>query len=153
MKPLATCRRPAAGFVFMLLGLSACGRADVVVLGMKTGVTRQQYLAMPDSVRLESGKDDPSRGEAQGVTVEVVVKLDGQKGEKVPLDYTLHDARNSLPFTSRRLALQPDAEQWSRRGHLWLPVPAAGTYYVQLVLADSTGQKPIGPRTEEFTVQ
>jgi hypothetical protein len=145
----------AALIAFVLLALPACGdrRADVEIVGMKTGVSRQQYLAMPDSARLEEEKDDRSRGETDGLTVEVIVKLDGQKGQKVPMDYTLHDARNSLPFVSRRAAMQPDAETWSRRGHLWLPVPAPGTYYVQLVLADSTGRKPVGPRTEDFTVQ
>jgi hypothetical protein len=153
MKPLPIRRRLAAALALTLLGLGACeGRADVVIVGMKTGVGRERYLQLRDSVRLESEKEDASRGEAQGVTVEVVVKLDGYKGEKVPLDYTLHDARNSLPFVSRRVAMQPDAPEWSRRGQVWLPVPAAGTYYVQFVLGDSTGHKPIGSRTQEFTV-
>ena len=147
-------RRLAAALAFTLLALAACenGRAEVEVLGMKTGVTRQQYLQLPADARLESETDDPSRGESQGVTVEVVVKLDAAKGEKVPLDYTLHDARNQLPFVSRRVPLAPDAERWSTRGHLWLPVPTAGTYYVQVVVGDSTGRKPAGPRTEAFTI-
>lgn len=147
--------RLAAAFVLMLLAVTACEgyRTDVEIVGMKTGVSRQQYLAMPDSARLEGEKDATAPAGADGMTVEVIVKLAGQKGQKVPLDYTIHDARNSLPFVSRRAAVEPDAEQWSRRGHLWLPMPPAGTYYVQLVLADSTGRKPTGPRTEEFTVQ
>ena len=146
--------RLALAFLLVLPILSACDyRADVEVVGMRTGVSRQQYLAMPDSARLEDEKDATAPGGADGLTVEVIVKLDGVKGQKVPLDYTIHDARNSLPFVSRRTAIQPDAERWSRQGHLWLPMPSAGTYYVQLVLADSTGRKPVGPRTEEFTVR
>ena len=47
----------------------------------------------------------------------------------------------------------PDAPQWSRRGQLWLPVLSAGTYYVQVVLGDSTGRKTDGPRTQDFTIQ
>lgn len=133
--------------------LAGCqSRADVEIAGMKTGVSRQQYLAMPDSVRLEHEKEDDSRGEVQGVAVEVVVKIDGYKGSTLPLDYTLHDARNQLPFVSRKVPVTPDKDRWSRRGQLWLPVPAAGTYYVQVVLGDSTGRKTVGPRTDDFTV-
>lgn len=150
MKPIRLC----AAFLLLFAVLACEGyRADVEIVGMQTGVSRQQYLAMPDSARLEDGKDATAPGGADGMTVEVIVKLDGQKGQKVPLDYTIHDARNSLPFVSRRAAIQPDAERWSRQGHLWLPLPPAGTYYFQLVLADSTGRKPVGPRTEEFTIR
>jgi hypothetical protein len=146
-------RRAAAVLVIAIL--PACGgesRADVEITAMQTGVTRQQFDALPDSVRLGKDSND-SRGEVQGVTVDVVVKLDGQKGRKVPLDYTLHDSRTSLPFVSRRMAMEPDGERWSRRGRVWLPIPSPGTYFVQVVLADSTGRKTDGPRTEPFTIQ
>jgi hypothetical protein len=136
--------------------LAACGgvsRADVEIVGMQTGVSRQQYLAMPDSARLEQEKDAASSGAAQGVSVEVLLKIDGYKGSTLPLAYTLHDARNQLPFVSRKAPITPDAPQWSKRGQVWLPVLAAGTYYVQVVLGDTTGRKTDGPRTEDFTVQ
>jgi hypothetical protein len=120
---------------------------------VQTGVSRQQYLAMPDSVRLEQEKDQQAPAEAQGVAVEVLLKIDGYKGQAIPLAYTLHDARNQLPFVSRKVPVAPDADQWSTRGQLWLPVIAAGTYYVQVVLGDSTGRKTIGPRTEDFTIR
>ena len=148
-----TFRRLAA--VLLVTILPACEGADarrVEITGMQTGVTRQQFETMPDSVRLGNDSDD-SRGEVQGVTVDVAVKLNGQKGAKVPLDYTLHDARNDLPFVSRRMAMEPDAEKWSRTGRVWLPIPSPGTYYVQVVLADSTGRQTDGPRTDDFTVQ
>ncbi|HLM69058.1 MAG TPA: hypothetical protein VK358_16075 [Longimicrobium sp.] len=141
--------------ILALAALPACEnpeRTDVEITGMQTGVTRQQFDALPDSVQL--GKDtNDSRGEVQGVTVDVVVKIGGQKGRKVPLDYTLHDVRNDLPFVSRRMAMEPDQEQWSRAGRVWLPVPSPGTYYVRVVLADSTGRSTSGPRTEDFTIQ
>ena len=136
--------------------LAACGgesRADVEIVGMQTGVSRQQYLAMPDSARLEQEKDAASSGETQGVAVEVLLKIDGYKGSTLPLAYTLHDARNQLPFVSGKVPIMPDEEQWSKRGQVWLPVLAAGTYYVQVVLGDTTGRKTDGPKTEEFTIQ
>ncbi len=141
--------------ILVFAALPACDegyRADAEITGMQAGITRQQFEALPDSVRLGKDSDD-SRGEVQGVAVDVVVKLNAQKGHKVPLDYTLYDARNDLAFVNRRLALQPDQEQWTRSGRVWLPVPSAGTYYVQVVVADSSGRKTDGPRTEDFTVQ
>lgn len=87
------------------------------------------------------------------MAVDVVLKLNGYKGQSVPLEYTLHDARNDLSFVSRRLPITPDADTWTRRGRVWLPIPTAGTYYVQVVLGDSTGRKAEGPRTGEFSVQ
>lgn len=147
--------RHFAAALLSLAALAACeggNMARVEITGMQPGVTRQQFEAMPDSARLGKDSND-SRGEVQGVTVDVVVKLNGQKGAKVPLDYTLHDARNDLAFVSRRMAMEPDQEQWSRTGRVWLPIPSPGTYYVQVVLADSTGRKTDGPRTDDFTVQ
>lgn len=146
-------RRSLVAFLALAI-LAACGdtRAHVEITGMQTGMTRAQYEALPDSVRFAKESDD-SRGETQGVAVDVVLKLDGYKGTSIPMDYTLHDARNQLPFVSRRVPVAPDADPWSRRGRLWLPVPSAGTYYVQVVLGDSTGRKLEGPRTEEFTIQ
>lgn len=141
-------------YAIVLLGvLAACGdtRADVEITGMQTGMTRAQYEALPDSVRF-ARESDSSLGEVQGVAVDVVLKVDGHKGASIPMDYTLHDARNRLPFVSRRVPVAPDADRWSRRGRLWLPVPSAGTYYVQVVLGDSTGRKAEGPRTEQFTI-
>jgi hypothetical protein len=149
----ASILRPAFAVLAAAVLLAACdARADVEIVGMQTGVSRQQYLAMPDSVRLEQEKDAVP-GEAQGVAVEVLLKIDGYKGQTIPLAYTLHDARNQLPFVSRKVPVAPDADRWSRRGQLWLPVLSAGTYYVQVVLGDSTGRKTVGPRTEDFTIR
>jgi hypothetical protein len=148
-------RSAVAGLACATL-LAACGgvsRSDVEIVGMQNGVPRQQYLAMPDSARLEQAKDLAPGGETQGVAVEVVLKIDGYKGSTLPLAYTLHDARNELPFISRKVPIRPDAEQWSKRGHLWLPILSPGSYYVQVVLGDTTGRKTDGPRTEAFTVQ
>jgi hypothetical protein len=155
MKIPASTVRHAAAFLLAVGFLAGCGgtRADVEIVGTKTGVARQQYLAMPDSARLEQEKDLAPGGETQGVAVEVVLKIDGYKGSTLPLAYTLHDARNQLPFISNKVPITPDAETWSRRGHLWLPVLSPGSYYVQVVLGDSTGRKTDGPRTEDFTVQ
>lgn len=147
------CRRLAA--LIALAVIAACEsdhHTRIEITGWKAGVTREQYEAIPDSVRLGTESND-SRGEVQGATVDVLVILDGYQGQAVPLDYTLHDARNGLPFVSRRMPLAPDSPKWTRRGRLWLPVPAAGTYYVQVVLGDSTGREAEGPRTEDFTIQ
>ena len=155
MRNPASILRPALAALAAAAVLSACdleSRADVEIVGMQPGVSRQQYLAMPDSVRLEQEKDAVP-GEAQGVAVEVLLKIDGYKGQTIPLAYTLHDARNGLPFVSRKVPVAPDADQWSTRGQLWLPVIAAGTYYVQVVLGDSTGRKTVGPRTDDFTIR
>lgn len=144
--------RRAVG-IFSLAVLAACGGASSVeILETQTGVTRQQYEAEPASARFAKESDD-SRGETAGIAVEVMVKLSGYKGQTVPMDYTLHDARNDLPFVSRRVPLAPDSDEWSRRGRLWLPVHSAGTYYVRVVLGDSTGRKVEGPRTEDLTIQ
>lgn len=133
--------------------LAGCGtRADVEIVGMRDGVSRQQYLAMPDSARVEQAKDAAFDAETRGVTVEVLLKIDGYKGSTLPLAYTLHDVRNQLPFVSRKAPIKPDRQQWSKRGHVWLPVLAPGSYYVQVVLGDSTGRKTDGPRTD-FTVR
>ncbi|HEX6042113.1 hypothetical protein [Longimicrobium sp.] len=139
--------------VLALGALAACGtRADVEIAGLQAGVTRAQYEALPDSQRFAKESDD-SRGETQGVAVDVVLKVNGYKGASIPLDYTLHDARNQLPFVSRRVPVTPTDESWTRTGRLWLPVPSAGTYYVQVVLGDSTGREAKGPRTEDFTIR
>jgi hypothetical protein len=154
MRNPASILRPAFAVLAAAVVLAACdARADVEIVGMQTGVSRQQYLAMPDSVRLEQEKDQQAPAEAQGVAVEVLLKIDGYKGQAIPLAYTLHDARNQLPFVSRKVPVAPDADRWSTRGQLWLPVIASGTYYVQVVLGDSTGRKTIGPRTEDFTIR
>jgi hypothetical protein len=151
MKPSSRIRRPL--LAVLALALAACGdtRADVEIAGMQTGVTRAQYEALPDSARFARDSDD-SRGETQGVAVDVVLKVNGYKGASIPMDYTLHDARNQLAFVSRRVPVAPDADAWTRRGRLWLPVPSAGTYYVQVVLGDSTGREAKGPRTDDFTI-
>lgn len=155
MRNPASIARHAIAFLVASVLLAGCGdtRADVEIVGTKTGLSRQQYLAMPDSARLEQEKHLASGGEMQGVAVEVVLKIDGYKGSTLPLAYTLHDARNQLPFISNKVPVTPDADTWSRRGHLWLPVLSPGSYYVQVVLGDSTGRKTDGPRTEPFTVQ
>lgn len=152
--PVSIIRRTLAVLAATVL-LAGCGgtRADVEIVGMQNGVSRQQYLAMPDSARVEQAKDAAFSAETQGVTVEVLLKVDGLKGSTLPLAYTLHDARNQLPFVSRKAPVTPDGEPWSKRGHLWLPVLAPGSYYVQVVFGDSTGRKTEGPRTEDFTVQ
>ena len=151
MKPLPIARRVAA--VLALAAVAACGgtRADVEITAVQTGMKRAQYEALPGEMRFVQESDD-SRGEAQGVAVDVVLKVDGYKGRSIPMDYTLHDARNQLPFVSRRVPVTPTDETWTRTGRLWLPVPSAGTYYVQVVLGDSTGRKLEGPRTDDFTV-
>jgi hypothetical protein len=155
MKNPASTARHSLTVLLAAVLLAGCGdaRADVEIAGMQNGVSRQQYLAMPDSARLEQEKDASVTGETQGVTVEVLLKIDGYKGSTLPLAYTLHDARNELPFISRKVPITPDAERWSERGHLWLPVLSPGSYYVQVVLGDTTGRKTDGPRTEAFTVQ
>jgi hypothetical protein len=162
MNAISTRRRIAALLVFA--ALAACGgpgaedeAADgrestgVGVLGMKPGMTRTEYLALPDSARADSG--DPSFDTERGVGVEVDIRLNGQQGDSIPLAYSLHDARNNLHFVSRTVPVVPDAPRWRRHMHVWLPVPSPGTYYVRVVLADSTGHSTTGPRTQDFTIQ
>jgi hypothetical protein len=154
MKPFPNLRSRRAALLLGLAVLAACTdtRADVEITRMQTGMTRAQYEALPDSVRFAK-ESDQSRGEVQGVAVDVVLKVNGYKGSTMPLDYTLHDVRTQLPFVSRRVPVAPTEDAWTRRGRLWLPIPSAGTYYVQVVLGDTTGRKTDGPRTEEFTIQ
>jgi hypothetical protein len=52
---------------------------------------------------------------------------------------------NTIPIAS-------DADRRARQGHLWLPVPAPGTYSVQPTLNESTGRGTDGPRTEYFSL-
>jgi hypothetical protein len=123
------------------------------VLGMKPGMTRTEYMALPDSARLDSAQFAQSFDTERGVGVEVDVTLDGQQGDSIPLAYSLHDARNDVHFLSRTIPVVPGAPRWRRQGHVWLPVPSPGTYYVRVVLADSTGRDVDGPRTKDFTIQ
>jgi hypothetical protein len=115
--------------------------------------TRSEFMAMPDSARLHVSGSDGSFGEGRGVAVEVTLRIDGMEGRSVPFAYTLHDARNDLPFVSTTIPLKPDAPRWSRQGYIWLPVPAPGSYYVRVMLNDSTGRKNDGPRTQDFSIQ
>ncbi|HEU0298750.1 MAG TPA: hypothetical protein VFR37_04830 [Longimicrobium sp.] len=108
---------------------------------------------MPDSARLDVPGYDGSFGTERGVAVEVTLRIDGMEGRSVPFAYTLHDARNDLPFVSTTTPLKPDAPRWSRRGYVWLPVPAPGSYYVRVMLNDSTGRSNDGPRTPDFTIE
>lgn len=124
-------------------------RHDVVA--WRPGVTHAEFMALPDSVRLASA--DSAFGTGRGVAVEVALQIDGRRGRSVPLAYSLHDARNGLPFVSRTSPITPDAARWSRQGQVWLPVPSPGRYYVRVVLNDSTGRREDGPRTQDFTIE
>ena len=163
MNSIILLRRPVA-FLLALLALAACGgdgaggapggrQTGVGALSARPGMTRTEYLALPDSARL--GEDEASGvyPTDRGVGVEVDVFVSGQQGKQVPLAYSLHDARNDVHFISQTVPLTPDAPQWHRRGYVWLPVPSPGTYYVRVVLADSTGRSTTGPRTQDFTIQ
>jgi hypothetical protein len=123
------------------------------VVGWRPGVTRSEFMALPDSVRLDSAEADASFGDGRGVAVEVTLHINGLQGKSVPMAYSLHDARNGLPFVSRTIPITPDAPRWSRQGQVWLPVPSPGSYFVRVVLNDSTGRKDEGPRTRDFTIQ
>jgi hypothetical protein len=125
----------------------------VGVLGWQPGMTRAEYMALPDSVRLDDADAASSLATERGVGVEVDIMLHGQQGDSVPLAYSLHDARNNVHFVSRTVPVVPDAPRWRRHAHVWLPVPSPGTYYVRVVLADSTGHRTSGPRTRDFTIQ
>lgn len=123
------------------------------VAGSRPGVTLAEYMAMPDSARLDGPTPDEAFGTTgKGVAVEVDLRATGMQGKSMPFAYSLHDARNDLPFVSRTIPVTPDAQQWSKRGHVWLPVPSPGTYYVRVILNDSTGRRTDGPRTQDFTI-
>lgn len=128
-------------------------KTAIGVVGWKPGMTRTEYMALPDSVRLTEARTDEGFQTNRGVAVELDMTLDGQQGKGVPLAYSLHDARNNAPFVSRTIPVVPDAPRWRRQAHVWLPVPSPGTYYVRVVLADSTGHSTSGPRTKDFTIQ
>jgi hypothetical protein len=150
---------------FVLLAGGACtgtggeearspARSAVVdVIGVRPGVTSDEFMAMPDSVRLGGIGAGGTYETGRGVAVEVDVRLEGFAGDSVPLAYTLHDARNKVPFISQTVPVTPGAEVWRRRGQVWLPVPSPGTYYVQVALNDSTGRRTDGPRSSDFTVR
>jgi hypothetical protein len=110
-------------------------------------------MGIPDSARLGVPESDPSFGADRGVAVEVTLQIDGMEGGSVPLAYTLHDARNDIPFVSNTIPIKPEGPRWTRQAYVWLPVPAPGTYYVRIALNDSTGRKTDGPRTQDFTIQ
>src|SRR5687767_4834388 len=89
----------------------------VGVLGMKPGMTRTEYMALPDSARLDDAQFEQSFDTERGVGVEVDITLEGQQGDSIPLAYSLHDARNDVHFLSRTVAVVPDAPRWRRHGH------------------------------------
>jgi hypothetical protein len=136
-------------------GGAPIGRTEtsIGVVGWKPGMTRTEYMALPDSVRLADAQNDEGFQTNRGVAVELDITLDGQQGKGVPLAYSLHDARNDAPFVSRTMPIVPDAPRWRKHAQVWLPVPSPGTYYVRVVLADSTGHSTSGPRTKDFTIQ
>lgn len=160
-------RRPRLSIFLALLALAlaACGgdgggqpsengpSMGVRVLGAKPNMTRSEYMALPDSARLDAPGEDGSSGMGRGVAVEVAITLNGFQGKDLPLAYSLHDARNDLPFVSNTIPVAPDAPRWQKQAHVWLPVPSAGSYYVQVQLNDSTGRKTDGPRTTNFTIE
>lgn len=131
---------------------SAIRSAEVAVVGIRPGVTQDEFKAMPDSARIGGTEAAGAFDTGRGVAVEVDVRLQGFAGDSVPLAYTLHDARNKVPFVSQTIPVAADAEEWRRRGHVWLPVPSPGTYYVQVAVNDSTGRGTDGPRTADFTI-
>jgi hypothetical protein len=124
------------------------------VVGARPGVTLAEYMTMPDSARFDGPLPNEAFGTTgTGVAVEVDLRATGMQGKSMPLAYSLHDARNDLPFISRTIPVTPDAQRWSRQAHVWLPVPSPGTYYVRVILNDSTGRRTDGPRTEDFTIR
>jgi hypothetical protein len=148
--------------LLFLLAATACADAreadpplvaEVGIVGVKPGMTRTEYMALPDSARLDVEGDSSSWGTGRGVAVELDVQLRGFAGRSVPLAYTLHDARNKVAFVSQTIPVASDADRWRRRAHVWLPVPSPGAYYVQVAVNDSTGRRTDGPRTPDFTVQ
>lgn len=143
-------RRLAA--LFTLAILPACqGSPDhVKVTEVRTDVSRQQFDALPHSRHL--GEHSEAIGGMQGVMVGVTVQLSGRKGHRVPLEYDLHDARDDRLWGGRYTFLAPDAEEWTRTGPVWLPLPAPGTYYVRFTLNDSLGRVVSDPRTQDFTI-
>ena len=153
-------RRAAAAV--LISALAGCGdgggfsretTSAIEVRGVKPGITRTEYMAMPDSARLDVKGDDGSLGTGPGAAVEVDITLDGFARKRVPLAYSLHDAATGQQFRKTTTSLVPDAPRWRRLAHLWVDVPAPGTYYVQVVLGDSAGHRSAGPRTLDFTVQ
>lgn len=164
MSVSSTVRAVYGVFLLVLAGSAgACsgGRDADAAIGTSTGAgvvswrpaTRTEFLAMPDSARLGRADNDGTFGTERGVAVELDLRLDGREGKGVPLAYTLHDARNDLPFVSHTLPVTPDAPKWRKRAYVWLPVPSPGTYYVRVMLNDSTGRKTDGPRTQDFTIE
>lgn len=115
--------------------------------------TWSEYAAMPDSVRLDTARNAWWISSERGVAVEVDLRIAGLRGKSIPLAYSLHDARNDIPFVSHTIPITPDAPRWTRQAYVWLPVPSPGTYYVRIALNDSTGRKNDGPRTQDFTIQ
>lgn len=167
---LSAVRHPLrAAFLLTLLtaAASACGGErgsgasdagertyGVAVVGARPGVTLEEYMVMPATARLDGPPPNEAFGTTgKGVVVEVDLRASGMQGKSMPFAYSLHDARNDLPFVSRTIPVQVDAEPWSRRAHVWLPVPSPGSYYVRVTLNDSTGHRTDGPRTQDFTVQ
>jgi hypothetical protein len=162
MNASATARLCRATPLLALLVLAACGDGGeaskgpdtgVAVVGTKPGMTHTEFMAMPDSIRLGSEAESGAFGTERGVGVEVDVSLNGMQGKDVPLAYSLHDARNDVHFVSQTIRMTSAAPSWRKKGYVWLPVPSPGTYYVRVVLADSTGHGTEGPRTQDFTLQ
>lgn len=158
----STVRAASGVFLLALISLAgACGSDDADTDGTSEGygvvgwrpATRAEYMALPDSVRIDPPSTGGTFGTDRGVAVEVDLRMSGHEGRSVPLAYSLHDARNDLPFVSSTIPVTPDAPRWRRRGHVWLPVPSPGTYYVRVMLNDSTGRRTDGPRTQDFTIE
>lgn len=162
MNASITARLRCIAPLLALLALAACadggGEASkgpdtgVAVVGTKPGMTHTEFMAMPDSARLGSEAESGTFDTERGVGVEVDVSLNGMQGKDVPLAYSLHDARNDVHFVSQTIRVKSDAASWRKKGYVWLPVPSPGTYYVRVVLADSTGHGTEGPRTQDFTL-
>lgn len=156
-----------AASLLALLALASCGGerdADasatgertygVAVVGARPGVPLEEYMVMPTTARLDGPPPDEAFGTTgEGVAVEVDLRASGMQGKSMPFAYSLHDARNDLPFVSRTIEVKVDAEPWSTRAQVWLPIPSPGSYYVRVVLNDSTGRRNDGPRTQDFTIQ
>jgi hypothetical protein len=128
----------------------AAKRADIGVLKVERPVTYAQYL---QRTGLPGGDYGTSYLRRQGLFVEFDVSIVGYKGERLPLRWSLYDARSGAEVSEAKgTTLRAEATADRATWHIWAPLPRRrGPFFLLIQLFDPKGVVPLDrAQTESF---
>jgi hypothetical protein len=144
------------GLLFLFLpGLKPKGppaqkRAEIGLLKVERPVTYEQYL---ERTNLPGGDYTKAYLRRPGVFVQFDVEIVGYEGVRLPLRWSLYDARSgSQVRESESTTLRADAETDRATWHVWAALPhGRGRYFLLIQLFDKRGVVPLDrAETESF---